>query len=99
MDPVLAEIWARNLPAIRERLGKLEQAAQACAHGDSTASREAAAEAAHQLAGSLGSFGVARGSELARKLERRFEPGALAGDSGELSRLVVELRALVEERG
>ena len=54
---------------------------------------EAAQHAAHQLAGSLGTFGLGEGSDLARELEDRFDaggPGATA--------VSARLRALLDPR-
>lgn len=71
-NPALAEVWTRNLPSIGERVDTIERAVEAAEKGELGADLAAGArEAAHKLAGSLGSFGLARGSDLARELERR----------------------------
>lgn len=93
----MAEVWERNLPAVRERVEAIERAARAARKGkaDATLASEAR-EAAHKLAGSLGSFGLDRGSELARRLERRLEPTGELGEADEIARLVSELRGAIE---
>lgn len=97
IDPAFAEVWARNLPAIRGRVGTIEMAVGAARAGELNAElADRAREAAHKLAGSLGSFGLDRGSELARRLERRFESAGSLGDARESARLIAELRCVIE---
>lgn len=67
---MLASIWQRNLPVVRNRIDTLQTAARDAADGHlSSATRREAAEIAHKLAGSLGMFGYARGTEIAQELE------------------------------
>ena len=67
---ILATIWQRNLPIVRERLDMLNGiAAQAETGLLSEALRREGAEIAHKLAGSLGMFGYDQGTEVARALE------------------------------
>lgn len=71
---VLASIWQRNLPIVRERLCTLNGiATQADAGALSYESRREAADIAHKLAGSLGMFGYFQGGEVARALEVMLE--------------------------
>lgn len=71
---VLASIWQRNLPLVRERLCVLNGiAAQAGAGALSYKARREGADIAHKLAGSLGMFGYAQGTEAARALEAMLE--------------------------
>lgn len=94
MDPVFAEVWVRNLPTIGERVRTIERAVSAAERGELDGDLAARAlAAAHKLSGSLGSFGLARGSELARELERRFEPGQTPLDAAGLAQLAAALRA------
>lgn len=66
----LARLWTKFLPEIERRLAVLEDAAQALREGSLSAELRAAAHAdAHKLAGSLGTFGLQRGTELARRAE------------------------------
>ncbi len=71
IDTVLAQLWQKNLPTIRERLDLLDQFASAAATGtlDET-TRVEALGIAHKLAGSLGMYGYQQGSEVASKMER-----------------------------
>ena len=60
--------------------------------------RERALREAHKLAGSLGTFGMPRGSEIAREVETWFGsgPGTEAADILRLSDAVVGLRQCIE---
>jgi HPt (histidine-containing phosphotransfer) domain-containing protein len=66
----LAELWRKTLPITLERVAALQAACEALGRNpaDSQA-RSAGREAAHKLSGSLGIFGLPRGTELAAKLE------------------------------
>lgn len=74
---LLANVWQRNLPLVRERLAILHRAASsATARTMSRESREEAAATAHKLAGSLGMFGYKHGTEIAREIEQMLDrPG------------------------
>ncbi len=70
MAEALARLWTKFLPEIEQRVALLEAAAQTLATGALTQQqREAAHAAAHKLAGSLGTFGLHRGTEIARQAE------------------------------
>ena len=97
LDDALAAIWERSRPIIAERLTRIEVAAAAAATGaarDDDAHREGV-RAAHQLAGSLGTFGLHEGSDLARAIEHELEGAADAGRLGQLTR---RLRDLLDPR-
>ena len=67
---ILATVWQRNLPLVRQRVQTLREAANLLQAGPlPPATRTEAAEIAHKLAGSLGMFGYPRGTEIARSLE------------------------------
>ncbi len=94
-------LWERFLPEIGERVTVLEAAANAVAAGKLSAKqREAAQAAAHKLAGVLGTFGLTRGTVLARELEltlaRESSPGPEAGAN--LAKIAAELRVMIESR-
>jgi HPt (histidine-containing phosphotransfer) domain-containing protein len=94
-------LWARFLPDIRDRVSVLESAAKAASEGKLPAKqREAAQSAAHKLAGVLGTFGLTRGTVLARELESTFgresSPGRKA--RAKLAEIATELRSMVESR-
>jgi HPt (histidine-containing phosphotransfer) domain-containing protein len=72
-------IWNRSLPETRERVALLQRAAEALSTSR-TIDPELHAQAldvAHKLAGSLGMFGFAAGSEHARALENELSHDGL----------------------
>jgi diguanylate cyclase (GGDEF)-like protein len=73
----LAEIWTRTRDRVLERVDLLDQTGVAFLEGSLTAGlRKQAENAAHKLAGLLGTFGLAAGSRFARELERSLRsPG------------------------
>jgi HPt (histidine-containing phosphotransfer) domain-containing protein len=62
---ITAALWERFRPLVSERVGLL----RAWAAGDGAVSRPEAARAAHNLAGSLGSYGRAEASAVARRAD------------------------------
>jgi HPt (histidine-containing phosphotransfer) domain-containing protein len=94
-------LWRRFLPEIRQRVELLAAAAADCAANQlSTAQCEAAHAAAHKLAGTLGTFNLAAGTELAREFELQFAGGDTpdARSAGRLASIAAELRAIVDSR-
>jgi HPt (histidine-containing phosphotransfer) domain-containing protein len=94
-------LWERFLPDIRERVTVLEAAAKAVVGRKLSAKqREAAQAAAHKLAGVLGTFGLMRGTVLARELERTFARESSLGPdaSAKLAAITAELQSIVETR-
>jgi HPt (histidine-containing phosphotransfer) domain-containing protein len=91
-------MWKKFLPEIRHRAQVLEDAAQSAAAGKLTPTeRNAAQGAAHKLAGTLGTFGLGRGTRLARELEQMWAaPGPLAVDR--LAKMATEVHAIIESR-
>lgn len=101
LTAALEQLWKRFLPEIQERVSILDVAAQACAAGGMTQEqREAAHAAAHKLAGTLGTFNLARGTELAREFEQLCaEKDACSTDQGHrLSALAAEIRSIIAGR-
>lgn len=68
---VVAELWARFLPLVRQRLDSVGAgvAARLDGHGPADPTVAAAADAAHALAGAAGSYGRHEATVLARQLE------------------------------
>ncbi len=95
---LLAGMWKRNQPLIERRLALLERAREQALAGSLTEeSRVEAAEVAHKFAGSLGMFGLARGTEIARELEAGLDPvheGA-ALNVERIAALVEQLRSVL----
>ena len=85
----LMEIWHRNRDQVLERLALLDRAAQATPLPEPL--REEATAIAHKLAGSLGMFGFAEGTRLARSLEEHLE--GTHPNPAHLAALSTDLRA------
>ena len=69
----IARLWERSRPVVLERVAALQETATALAAGPVAEDVHDARAEAHKLAGSLGTFGVAQGSELARGIEQELE--------------------------
>ena len=71
IDDILAQLWRKNLPTIRERLDLMDRFGAAAALGTlDEPMRIEALGIAHKLAGSLGMYGYPQGTEVASKMER-----------------------------
>jgi Hpt domain len=68
-DALIAELWQRHLPALKERLDILDRIAASASSGISEEDREQGVAISHKFAGSLGMYGYQRGTEIAMKLE------------------------------
>lgn len=93
---VLDAIWTRHRGEVMARLDAIERAV---ARDADPGLRSEGWRAAHQLAGTLGTFGFTRGTDLARQLEARLgEPEAGAPDpyAPDLRTLARGLRSEVE---
>ena len=71
IDTLLADLWQKNLPTVRERLALLDRIASTAASGTlAEATRLEALTVAHKLSGSLGMFGYQQGTQIAASIER-----------------------------
>jgi len=94
-------MWVRFFPETALRIQILEAAARAAQTGGlSSEERERAHAAAHKLAGVLGTFGLTRGTELARELELTFSQQAAhdAMQAEALAKMAAELHTIVNSR-
>lgn len=85
---LIAELWQRHLPALRERLDILDRIAGSFAAGStSDQDREEGISISHKLAGSLGMYGYQHGTEIASQIEQflRSNPPAQTDQVLELS--------------
>ena len=91
---IVARLWEQFRPLVAQRL----QLLQSYADGDGSVDREDARQAAHNLAGALGSYGRPEGSEIARRIDLGLTTGAPeALTAAELAALVARLRRIVED--
>jgi diguanylate cyclase (GGDEF)-like protein len=94
----LAGVWMRFQGRVNEQVTLLEQFATQLAPTKSIPEKHQQAEqAAHTLAGSLGTFGFGKGSQLARKIERSLCKKQLSQkEAKQLRQLVAALRQSIE---
>jgi len=91
----LAEIWERHHAGVLSQVATVEAAVLALMRGDlGSEQRAGAVREAHKLAGSLGTFGLARASERSRELELLLGAPEQPGPEAlpRLSELVVSVR-------
>ncbi len=71
----IADIWVKFQPRISEQMDLLEKAATALEQGGCLEDelKQQAQQEAHTLAGGLGTFGLSKGSQLARGLEHLLQ--------------------------
>lgn len=96
----VAKIWERSKETVFARVAVLEQASRALSAGIlDDALRQRAEQEAHKLTGSLGTFGFAQGSRLARELEQALRAGGPLdqAEASRLSALVAALRYELEQ--
>lgn len=95
----VAALWEKHRAATLDRVAVLEAAAAAQLEGRSDPElRRKAEREAHKLAGSVGTFGYRRASEIARRVEELVAAPHAGGDeeAARLSRLVLALRRELE---
>lgn len=101
LDTAVEQLWVRFLPVILERVSALESAAAALAADELTREQLGAAQAAaHKLAGTLGTFNLQRGTDVARHLEQLCASANRPDGpfAARFSSLTAELRSLIENR-
>jgi len=100
MAKALDTLWARFLPEIEDRVHVLDEAAAAVAAGKrSEKLRASAHSAAHKLAGTLGTFGLDHGTDLAREAEILYTRDEIGReDAARLKSIATSLRTIVDAR-
>ena len=101
MVDALNRLWKQYLPTMEERVAILQKAARNLAGRElSDDERAEANSAAHKLAGVLGTFGLTKGTVLAREAEILY-----SGDNGtdpenakQLVKIAEQLRAMIAAR-
>jgi HPt (histidine-containing phosphotransfer) domain-containing protein len=97
IETALAEIWQRMRPIVLARISTVELATAALPTASLSDERiEAGYREAHKLAGVLGTFGLERGTRLARDLEEHLASPGAAAEAVRLQRVASNLRATVE---
>jgi diguanylate cyclase (GGDEF)-like protein len=93
-------IFERTRGELDRRVERLEETVAAMLEGKLDEGLRAGAERdAHKLAGSLGMFGLSRGSDLARELEQALGvlDGPALSDAPRFAELVLELRSQLDD--
>lgn len=99
LDRALDRLWKQFLPQIEERVATLESAAgELGGQGLSTERLVAANDAAHKLAGVLGTFGLPGGTTLAREAEMLYSGDIDADSAARLIEIAAQLKSLVASR-
>lgn len=89
---ILRRVWERRRGDVLARVDAIDAA---LADGADEQARDEGRRQAHMLAGSAGTFGFPRASELARELERALEADALP-DAASLRPQAAQLRVILE---
>jgi DNA-binding response OmpR family regulator/HPt (histidine-containing phosphotransfer) domain-containing protein len=92
----IKEVWQRFQPRIYEQIKVIERASQDLLAQSPDGDVQAALAEAHTLAGALGTFGLTKGSQLARKIEMLLQSDRV-WESEETRRLQKLVRALRQE--
>jgi HPt (histidine-containing phosphotransfer) domain-containing protein len=99
LNEALDRLWNQFLPQIEERVATLETASQALSAGElSDELRDAAHAVAHKLAGILGTFGLTKGTILAREAEMLYSGDSDPAMAGQLVDIAAQLRAMIAIR-
>lgn len=99
LNQALDRLWQQFLPQIEERVATLESAGRALAGGELTDDqRDGAQAAAHKLAGVLGTFGLTKGTILAREAEFLYSGDADPASAAQLTKIAAQLRAMLAGR-
>jgi HPt (histidine-containing phosphotransfer) domain-containing protein len=101
MAEALNRLWKQYLPTMEERVAVLENVACTLRARELTVDeRTAANNAAHKLAGVLGTFGLTQGTVLAREAETLYseDAGTHPGKAKQLAEIAAQLKAMIAER-
>jgi len=99
LSDALDRLWKQFLPQIEERVAMLETAGRDLGKGGLTDhQRDIAQAAAHKLAGVLGTFGLTRGTVLAREAELLSSGAADPASAAQLTDIASQLRAIIQGR-
>jgi HPt (histidine-containing phosphotransfer) domain-containing protein len=101
LHDLLVTLWARSRQTINERLDVLRGSHRALrANPADKRARRGGADAAHKLAGILGTFGLPEGTNIARRVELMLEsPAPLQSyDLESLERSIDQLHQMIEAK-
>ena len=101
LHELLTNLWSRSQQTIGDRLNVLHASHRTLrATPTDTGARRAGADAAHKLAGILGTFGLPAGTEVARRIEVLLDSSATLRkfELDTLQHSIVQLQQLIEEK-
>ena len=101
LHDLLTTLWARSRQTINERLDALRMSLRSLrANSGDAAARKSGGDAAHKLAGILGTFGLPEGTEIARRIELMLESAAplRAFDLEFLQTAIDQLHQMIEAK-
>lgn len=99
MPAAIQAVFEQNRDELMRRIATLDHAVAAVRAGGLDEDLRASAECdAHKLAGSLGMFGLASGSDLARELEQALATRPAISAVDRLAEIVLTLRAQLDGR-
>ena len=99
LNEALDRLWKQFLPQIEERVAILEGASTALSTGElADDQRDAAQAAAHKLAGVLGTFGLTKGTILAREAEMLYSGDSDPALAERLAEIAAQLKAVIVDR-
>lgn len=101
LHDLLSTLWMRSRQTISERLDVLRTALRSLRANPADASaRKSGGDAAHKLAGILGTFGLPEGTEVARRIELMLESAApiRAFDLEFLQSAIDQLHQMIEAK-
>jgi HPt (histidine-containing phosphotransfer) domain-containing protein len=101
LHDLLATLWARSRQTISDRLDVLRATHRALRiNPTDKKARRAGGDAAHKLAGILGTFGLPEGTNLARRVELMLEADApiQTFDLDALQRTIDQLHQMIEAK-
>ena len=99
LNEALDRLWHQFLPQIEERVAILEHASTALTAGElADHQRDAAQAAAHKLAGVLGTFGLTKGTILAREAEMLYSGDTDPAMAQQLLEIAAQLKLIIAGR-
>ena len=100
LHDLLETLWEQRKSSVVDRLHTLQEAVRKLPDCPTVKSRESGIDAAHKLAGILGTFGLPRGTDLSREMEVALSrDGALKADEiAHLQQVADDLAKLIAQR-
>ncbi len=99
LNAALDRLWTQFLPEIEQRVATIESASSALVVGELKDDlRDDARSAAHKLAGVLGTFGLTKGTIVAREAELLLSGDTDPASAPQLTGIAGQLRTLIASK-